>query len=144
VELLSSPNGGVNIGAGIMIDNYAEAMRLVQRMKAQLPILVHPTQTLIHSSRQSGITLTANQDLQVDDVLYLGDEGGIGCAILLPGNEKTLTITSLTHLIIPSGHPLAAEIKAYQAKRTQKLAKMQVPGKPARFTIKPRKKRKKR
>jgi hypothetical protein len=113
-------------------------------MKAQLPILVHPTQALVHSSRQSRITLSANQELQVDDVLYLGDEGGIGCAILLPGNEKTLTITSLTHLIIPSAHPLAPEIKAYQAKRTQKLAKTNEPRRPARMTIKPRKKHKKR
>jgi hypothetical protein len=127
-----------------MIDNYAEAMALIEKMKAQLPIPAYPTEAVVRSLRQGGTRITTNQELQINDVLYLGDEGGVACAIYLPGPEKIVTVTSLTHLSIPSDHPLAPEIKAYQAKRAQKLAKMNSPRKPSRFTIKPRKKRKKR
>jgi hypothetical protein len=126
-----------------MIDNYAEAMVLIEKMKAQLPMSAYPTEAVVQSLRQGNPTITTKQELQIQDVLYLGDDGGIACAIYL-SEKKVVTITSLTHLIIPVSHPLAPEIMAYQAKRSQKLAEMQGPGKPTRFTIKPRKKRKKR
>jgi hypothetical protein len=126
-----------------MIDNYAEAMALIEKMKTQLPISVYPTEAVAHSLRQGGTNITTNQELQVQDVLYLGDEGGIACAIYL-AEKKAVTVTSLTHLRISANHPLAAEIKAYQTKRTQRLAKMPGSSKPARFTLKPSKKRKKR
>jgi hypothetical protein len=124
-----------------LIDNYVEAMALIEKMKAQLPISVYPTEAVVHSLRQDNPNITIKQELQVQDVLYLGDEGGIACAIYLPEKE-IVTVTSLTHLRIPADHPLAAEIKAYQTKRTKKLAG--IGGKPARFTVKPRRKRKKR
>lgn len=123
-----------------MIDNYTEVMALIEKMKAQLPMPAYPTEAVVHSLRQGNPNITTKQELQIQDILYLGDEGGIACAIYLPEKE-VMTVTSLTHLRIPASHPLAREISAYQAKRTQKLAKMQGPGKPARFTIKPRKKR---
>jgi uncharacterized iron-regulated membrane protein len=133
-----------NEDSGIdMIDNYAEAMKLIQKMKAHLPFTVRPTRATVQSLRQSGAKIRADQDLRVDDVVYLGDEGGIACTIYLP-EQKTATITSVTHLDIPSDHPLAEEIKAYQARRTQKLAQSNGPRRPTRFTVKPRRKRKKR
>ena len=102
-----------------MIDNYAEAMKLIQKMKAHLPFSVRPTRAVVQSLRQSGAKIRADQDLRVDDVVYLGDD-------------------------IPSDHPLAEEIKAYQARRTKKLAQVNGPRRPTRFTVKPRRKRKKR
>jgi hypothetical protein len=126
-----------------MIDNYAEAMALIEKMKAQLPMPAYPTEAIVHSLRQGSPNTTTKQELQIQDVLYLGDEGGIACAIYLP-EKKVVTITSLTHLMIPTSHPLAPEIMAYQAKRIQKLNKMNEPRRPVRMTIKPRKKHKKR
>ena len=126
-----------------MIDNYAEATKLVQKMKAHLPFTVRPTKSLVQSLRRSGTKIKANRELQVEDVLYLGDDGGIACAIYLPELEAA-TIASVTHLDVPGDHPLAEEIKAYQSQRTQKLAGSGGRRKPTSFTVKPRRKRKKR
>lgn len=127
-----------------MIDDYAEAMELVEKMKAQLPIPARPTKAFIHAMRQNGVKVKSGQALQIDDVLYMGDEGGIGCAVLLSGKEKSVTVASLTHLRVKASHPLAEEIRAYQIERTQKLAQTNPHRQPTSFTVKPRQKRKKR
>ncbi len=127
-----------------MIDDYTEAIELVEKMKAQLPITARPTKAFIQTMRQNRIKVKSGQDLQIDDVLYMGDEGGIGCAVLLAGNEKSVTVTSLTQLRVKTNHPLAQEIRAYQVKRTQKLAQTNPHRQPTSFTVNPRKKRKKR
>lgn len=126
-----------------MIDNYAEAMALIEKMKAHLPITVYAGTAMIQSLRQSGEKIGSKQELAIKDVLYLGDEGGIGCAIELPGEQKTVTIASLTHLRISPDHPLAPEIESYQLARTQKLAGRGSTSS-SRFTAKPRKDRQKR
>jgi hypothetical protein len=126
-----------------MIDNYAEAMALIEKMKAHLPITVYAGTVLVQTLRRGGEKITPKQELTIQDVLYLGDEGGIGCAIELPGEQKSVTIVSLTHLRIPPDHALAAEIQAYQLARNKKLMGTG-PAKPSQFTIKPRKKPKKR
>jgi hypothetical protein len=127
-----------------MIDDYAKANELIQKMKTHLPIPARPTKAFIHSMRQNGIRIISKQNLQIKDVLYMGDEGGIGCTILLPGNEKTVTVTSLTHIRVKAKHPLANEICAYQIERTQKLAQTNNQSKPTQFTVKPRRRPKKR
>lgn len=127
-----------------MIDNYAEAMELVEKMKTHLPITARPTKAFIRATHQNGVKVKSGQDLQIDDVLYMGDEGGIGCTILLPGKEKSVTVASLTHLRVKAGHALADEIRAYQTERTQKLAQPNPHRQPASFTVNPRRKRKKR
>lgn len=126
-----------------MIDNHAEAMALIEKMKAQLPMPAYPTEAIVNSLRQGSPNITTKQELQIQDALYLGDDGGIACVVYLP-EKKVVTITSLTHLMIPTSYPLAPEIMAYQAKRIQKITKMNEPRRPARMTIKPRKKHKKR
>ena len=90
----------------IMIDYYDEAMELVQKIEAQLPIIVHPGKVLIQSMREKGIKLTSDTELEIELVHYLGDEGGIGCGIKLP-NKKEVMVVSLTHLRVIPGEPLA-------------------------------------
>jgi hypothetical protein len=126
-----------------VIDNYAQAMALIEKMKDNLPITVYAGTVLIQTLRRGGTKITAKQELQIHDVLYLGDEGGIAGAIYLPGEQKTATVASLTHLRIPPDHPLAVEIQAYQLARNQKLIRAGST-KPSRFTAKPRKDRTKR
>ena len=67
-----------------MIDNYAEAMELVENMKAHLPILARPTKELIQAMEDTELKLAKGQELQINSVLYMGDEGGIGCSISMP------------------------------------------------------------
>ena len=123
-----------------MIDDYAQAMELLEKIKAQLPIPAQPTKAFLQAVRGSGMQMRPGQELLIESVLYLGDEGGIGCAIQLP-EKGTVTITSLTHILIEPDHPLAQEIHAYQAERTRKLAQVNRGRKPTRFTVKPRRKK---
>jgi hypothetical protein len=121
-----------------MIDDYAQAMELVQKMKAHLPILARPTRAFIQAMRDSGTKVRPGQNLQIKSVLYMGDEGGIGCATQLPGQEGTVVVTSLTHVRVKADHPLFKEIRAYQIARTKKLAQVNRHREPTRFTVKPR------
>ena len=104
-----------------MIDDYAKATELVERMKAALPIPARPTQQLTELLRTKGVSLGADPKLQITDVLYAGDEGGITCDVT-PAGSKEVVLCSVTHLRIHPKHPLAAEIRAYQDTRSQRLA----------------------
>jgi hypothetical protein len=123
-----------------MIDNYAQAMELLEKMKAQLPIPARPTRAFMQAMRDNRMPIRSGQELLIESVLYLGDEGGIGCAIQLP-EKGTVTITSLTHILVEADHPLAQEIHAYQTERTSKLAQGNRDREPTRVTVKPRKKK---
>lgn len=127
-----------------MIDNYDEAMELMHKMETHLPILARPSKATIKNIREQGLEITSNQIIQINSLLYLGDEGGIGCGIKLPGNETTAIIVSLTHVRVIPGQPLTEEIRAYQIERSKKLAEINGLSKPFKFTLKPSKKRKKK
>ena len=120
-----------------MIDDYAQVQELMREMKAQLPIPARPTSSFLRGMREQGISMTPNQELTIKSLVYMGDEGGIMCDVTLPGSD-TVTLTSLTHIRVKSGHPLAEEIRAYQVTRTKKLAQSG-PREPTSFTLKPRK-----
>jgi hypothetical protein len=126
-----------------MIDNYVEAMEIVRKMDAQLPIPARSTRAFIHAMSVNGIKVTFGQNLKIESVLYLGDEGGIGCAVRLSEQQENSIIASLTHIRVKAGHPLAKEIEAYQIERTRKLAQANRHRQPTQFTVKPRRKRRK-
>ena len=67
--------------------------------------------------REDNIFFTQKDELLIDSVLYLGEHGGIGCALLTPKSRETLLVTSITHLKIKKEHPLSQDIEAYQRKR---------------------------
>ena len=123
-----------------MIDHYGKAMELLGKMQALLPIPVQATRMLVRSMRENGIRIRSTQDLQIESVLYMGDEGGIGCAIKVPGHEENPIITSLTYIRIKPGHPLAEEIRLYQAVRKRKIAQVNPHHGPTHFTLEPRRK----
>jgi hypothetical protein len=96
---------------------------LLEKMKLALPISARPTKDLVNALKKQGIQLDRYRDVQIKDVHYMGDEGGITCEITPPGKEKTPVLCSLTQLSIRSEHPLFGEIWAYQEERERKLAK---------------------
>ena len=105
-----------------MIDDIKEVTELIERMKTELPIPAYPTKSLCNSMKyDNNIKLKSKHLLKITDVLYMGDEGGIGCAISF-NDSKELLVISLTHLRIKEIHPLIKEIKAYQVKRKRALA----------------------
>jgi len=124
-----------------MIDDYAQAMELMRKMEAHLPIPARPTGTYIRAMREQGVQVARDQELQIKNVLYLGDEGGIACNVTPSKDAKQAIIVSITHLRVDPRHPLAQEIHAYQRERTRGLAQSGGPREPSHFTVRPRKKR---
>ncbi len=105
-----------------MIDDHRKTMALLNNLKAGLPISVLPTKAFIHSMRENNIKIKPRQTMQIDDVIYLGDAGGIGCSVRWSNNQESAVITSLTHIRIHNHHPLAKDVRAYQIERTRKLS----------------------
>jgi hypothetical protein len=118
-----SPASSRESPSNLLIDNIPKAMALLEKMRLALPITVRPSKDLIHVLKKQGIQLDRYRDVQIKDVFYMGDEGGITCEITPPGKEKTPILCSLTHLVIRPEHPLFGEIRAYQEQRERKLAK---------------------
>ena len=111
-----------------MIDDPSQVTALMQKMKAHLPIPAQATNALVRSLRANAVNIASKQRMQIEieKVMYLGDEGGIGCVLKVPGQEETAVVVSLTHLRLPSAHPLAPDVRAYQIARTKKLAEESV------------------
>ncbi len=70
-----------------MIDDYKQAMELMDMMNEHIPIPARVTKAFVFSMRDKGIKIPTREDVHIDDVLYLGDVGGIGCALRL--NSRT-------------------------------------------------------
>ena len=105
-----------------MIDDPTQVTALMQKMKAHLPIPAQATNALVRTLRASAGNIASKRRMQIEKVMYLGDEGGIGCVLKVPGQEDTAVVVSLTHLRLPGAHPLAPDVRAYQIARTKKLA----------------------
>ena len=105
-----------------MIDDPTQVTALMQKMKAHLPIPAQATNALVRTLRASAGNIASKRRMEIEKVMYLGDEGGIGCSLKVPGQKDTAVVVSLTHLRLPSTHPLAPDVRAYQIARTKKLA----------------------
>ena len=105
-----------------MIDDPTQVTTLMQQMEAHLPIPAQVTNALVRTLRARAVNIASKRRMQIEKVLYLGDEGGIGCGLTVPGQADTAVVVSLTHLRLPSTHPLAPDVRAYQIARTRKLA----------------------
>jgi hypothetical protein len=124
-----------------MIDDYEQAMELVRKMEAHLPIPTRPTGAFIRAMRDRGVKVARDQELQIQDVFYFGDEGGISCNVTPSKDAKEVVIVSLTHLRVRRQHPLAQEVRAYQRERARRIAQSDGPREPSHFAVRPRKKR---
>lgn len=103
-----------------MIDNYQQALSLMEKMRLELPFTVYPDQGLLKIAEEKGDILSPNQPMDVRQVVYV-EEGGIVCAVE-KSPEDTVYISSVTHLKIPDDHPLVSEIRDYQNRRKYRLA----------------------
>jgi len=106
-----------------MIDDYQAAMALINSMKHCLPMPAYPSKEFVSLLKQRKIKINTNQRLNIIDVHYFGDEGGISCALRFPFKTEEQYVISLTHLRPMPKHPLAKEIRRYQLHRLRKLAR---------------------
>ena len=102
-----------------MIDDPTQVTALMQKMEVHLPMPAQATNALVRTLRASGVNIAAKRRVQIEQVVYLGDEGGIGCGLKVPGQADTAVVVSLIHLRLPSTHPLAPDVRAYQIARTK-------------------------
>jgi len=107
-----------------MIDNPKQVTALIRDLKAHLPIPAKATKPLCDLLRRQSIDVSPTTFLEIIDVVYMGDDGGICCAIKVASQEKAAVVVSLTHLSLPSSSPLAKNVTAYQTQRIKKLAKL--------------------
>ena len=106
-----------------MIDDEKEVAGLLRDMEEQLPIGVRPARELVDSLTRGGVACRPDEDLEIGSVLYLGDAGGIACALKQWATAgKNAVVVSLSHLRVDDSHPLAARIKAYQSRRAARIA----------------------
>ena len=83
-----------------MIDNSEQAIALVEKMKASLPIPIKVTPESVQRMGKEGDNFSKDHIFIVESVLYGGDEGGIMCMLKTDINGKTVYGFSLTHLRI--------------------------------------------
>ena len=107
----------------MMIDDYQQAMELMNTMKNCLPIPAYPSKELVSLLKQKNIKIKTNQRLEIIDVHYFGDEGGISCALKFPFKTEEIYVISLTHLHPLANHILAKDIRRYQIQRIRNLAR---------------------
>jgi hypothetical protein len=105
-----------------MIDDDLEATELLNMMKNSLPIPAYPSKGLVLQLKQRNIKIKADQHLEIIDVYYCGDVGGISCFLNFPFKTEENYVISLTHLRPMSNHPLARDIRRYQLHRIRNLA----------------------
>ncbi len=107
-----------------MIDDVEKSAALVEKMRAALPVRAFTTAGLrrtLEKGSKSGFPRECN----VAEVRYLGDEGGIACALDFGiDGSKEVHIVSITHLKFDRRHPLAREIEAYGKHRIKRLKKL--------------------
>ncbi len=124
-------------GYDLVVDNVDEALKLIEKMKKHLPIIVRPNSTLVKSLRKQGVYVDRYKPLEIHGVLYMGNEAGIACDITPKGRENTPVICSLTQLEVMGNDTLAEEMKAYQRERIKNLARYP-DNAPIGFTVIPR------
>ncbi len=103
------------------VDDYAEAIALTEKIKANLPIMARPGKQYLKLLKKQGGNVSSHEELVIDSVMYMGDEGGICCGIQPKEGDKQVQLVSITHLEVDPNHPLAIEIQKYQRKRTRIL-----------------------
>jgi len=122
------------------VDNVDEAMKLIEKMKEHLPIIVRPNSALVKSLHRQGINVDRYKPLEIHSVLYMGNEAGISCDITPKGREDRHVICSLTQLEVMGTDTLAEEMRAYQRERIKNLERYPGNERPISFTVSPRKK----
>ena len=88
-----------------------------------MPIPAQATNALVRNLRASAVNIASKRRMQIEKVMYLGDEGGIGCVLKVPGQEDTAVVVSLTHLRLPiltRSHQTYEHTKSHARRNWQK------------------------
>ncbi len=107
-----------------MIDDVEKSAVLVEKMRAALPMRAFTT-TGLRRTLEKGSKSGFPHECNVAEVRYLGDEGGIACALDFGiDGTKEVHIVSITHLRFDRRNPLARKIEAYCKHRIKRIKKL--------------------
>ncbi len=95
---------------------------LTADLKKTIRFKAFPCRELVQELRNKGFIITLKTELIVKDLYNSGDLTGIVCLIEEKGDQ--VLACALTHLEIPTYHPLSKEIIAYQKKRYKRIQKL--------------------
>ncbi len=109
-----------------MIDDPGQVGRLLDRMRAALPLPARMTPRLLATVRDQDPATPLAAACRVTRVDYAGNEGGILCHLERDSGDEEgkLIITSITHLEFDPRLPFAREIAAYQKHRIKRLRRI--------------------
>lgn len=103
-----------------MIDKRKKTEALMAALQKALPFEANLTPEAAGTMPHEGGTLRRT----VSAIHYMGDEGGIVCAVE-SADKKQVFMFSLTHMRMLPGMPLAEAVIQYQRHRVNKLRKQQ-------------------
>ena len=105
-----------------MIDDPHKTDLLIAEMETALPLDTRLTQNVKASLMKQSPDVAIPDRCMVTSIFYMGEEGGIVCALDIGGREtQTPFIVSITHLIFDRRSPLFRQVDAYQRHRIKKL-----------------------
>ena len=103
------------------------AQILINKVKAELPIIVYPERGELAKLRENfkDDTINLKTELEIHSMVNLGTEGGICCEIRTKGLDPTtlevVYLSSITHFRMKRGQPYYQELEKYRTKRIRKL-----------------------
>ena len=89
-------------------------MMLIDEMRDALPLYAYPTKQLIETLPD--IHLSKKTRLEIDNVFFAGNEGGIMCAVKF--QDQTVGVISATNLVFSDQRPIYAKINDYRRDRS--------------------------
>ena len=104
-----------------MIDAPDRAARLLDRLRAALPMPARVTPEAAAALLDKHYANTTRSLCSVTAVSYAGDEGGIVCRLEFGDDAGHVVFASITHLRFDPRLPLAREIAIYQKHRVKRL-----------------------
>jgi hypothetical protein len=104
-----------------MIDNPAQAERLLARLQAALPLPARVTPELAATLQTNNTATEIPTTCSITWINYAGDEGGIMCRLDFERETETATFASITHLRFDARLPVARDIASYQKHRVKHL-----------------------
>ena len=85
-------------------------MILTDEMRDALPLYAYPSKQLIETLPDR--RLSRKTRLEIDNVFFAGNEGGIMCAVKFP--DQTVAVISATNLVFLDQQPIYAKINDYR------------------------------
>lgn len=105
----------------VVIDNPAQAARLLEKLGPALPLPAHVVPELATMLRAQALNVDLPTECLVIAVRDGGDEAGIVCKLAFGAGMAKAVYASITHLRFDPRLPVVKDIAKYQKRRIKRL-----------------------